>query len=153
MRFLPRLKRLKRHRVVRVEPRATTSYRLEKNRVETYNEFYKFLREVKGEVLFVGPARSMSRLANQNFEMFKESCKRGVIWRCITEINDMNKQDAKMLSKYCQIRHYQRIPMLMTVFDRRIVLFGATPTYLANSDSEDETHFVFEDPQKPMCSL
>lgn len=137
---------LKRNRIEGSGPGEATSYRLERNRAQAAHEFYKLLKEVKGEVLFVGPARSISRLANKYLEQFEDSFKRGVVWRCITEINDTNKQDAKMLSKYCRIRHHQRVPMLMTIFDRKAVVFGATPSYMANSEYEDETHFVFEDP-------
>jgi sugar-specific transcriptional regulator TrmB len=139
------VEKLKRYRIEKVGPSVATSYRLERNRAQAAHEFYKFLKDVKGEVLFVGPARSVSKLAN-DFEIFKDSRERGIVWRCITEVNDTNKQDVKTLSKYCQIRQNQRIPMLMTIFDRKIVVFGGTPTYLANSEYEDETHFVFEDP-------
>jgi sugar-specific transcriptional regulator TrmB len=126
-------------------PSATTSYRLEMNRVQASLEFSKFLRETKGEVLFVGPARSLPILANL-FEIFKDDRERGIVWRCITEVNDKNRRDVKILSKICQIRHYPTIPMLMTIFDRRNVVFGATPNYMASSNNEDEPHFVFEDP-------
>jgi sugar-specific transcriptional regulator TrmB len=136
---------LKRTRIQSVRPTLTTSYRLEPNRAQGAREFYKLLREVEREVLFVGPARSISRFANE-IETFKDACERGVAWRCITEINETNKHDAELVSKYCRIRHYQRIPMLMSIFDRRVVLFGASPNYLANSEHEDDVHIVLEDP-------
>jgi sugar-specific transcriptional regulator TrmB len=136
---------LKRTRVQSVGPALTGSCRFEPNRATAAREFYKFLREARVEVLFVGPARLTSRFGDM-IGIFKDAFERGVVFRCVTEINETNKHYAEILSKYCRIRHSQRIPMLMSIFDRKVVLFGATPNYLANSELEDEAHIVLEYP-------
>lgn len=138
------IKELRIHEQGKADP---ASYQLFRNRNQLLRESVKLWKDAKREILWVGPGGAVSRLSKDWLnDVFKKSCHRGVVWRLITEVNDTNHDDVRDMSLYCRIRYQPRVPMLMSIYDRKAVLFGATPRNMSNFDTDDEPHLLIEDP-------
>jgi sugar-specific transcriptional regulator TrmB len=128
-------------------PPKSSHFQLLKNRRQRLKMAVKLWKDARVEVLWIGPGRALSKLANEWMnKVFRTSCEQGVSWRMVTEVNDLNRDEVREMSRYCEIRHFPKLPMLLSICDRKSVLFGASPTYMSSPNTDDEPHLLVEDP-------
>ncbi|MFA5724330.1 MAG: helix-turn-helix domain-containing protein [Candidatus Pacearchaeota archaeon] len=94
-----------------------------KGRQNVYNHMDMMIREAETSVTIVTTAIGLNRKLEALTPSFEKAKKRGVKIRIAAPIDDSNKQIAKELSKYAEVRNMPKVRARFVLVDAQQVLF------------------------------
>lgn len=98
------------------------------------------LRNAKNEVLWMAPKNEVRRaVAYGRDRLLRNSVKRNVKIRIITEIDEKNVDEVERLNRFCEVKHSSGLTSIATIVDERELIIGSA-IYPADALSTELMH-------------
>ena len=97
-----------------------------KGRVNVYNHLSGSIKSSEKKVVMMATDEELVRHADNLKKSFSKAKRFGVSINIITQINDVSRDAAKLLSEYAEIRHIDNIKARFTIIDDKEILIMLT---------------------------
>ncbi len=97
-----------------------------KGRVNVYNHLSGSIKGSEKRIIMMATDEELVRHADNLKKSFSKAKRSGVLINIITQINDVSKDAAKVLSEYAEIRHIDDIKARFTIIDDNEILIMLT---------------------------